>query len=88
MRRDYVFDLVLHQIELNDTSIDKGLLAVTGNFRGEDFLITSSRIDVSEFKEGRSIEFRTDNADLQTELLEKPLKFNLKSGEGHPIGGY
>lgn len=88
MRRDYVFDLVLHQITLNDKSIDKSLLAVTANFRGEDFEITSSRIDVTDFKEGRSIEFKADNVELQTELVEKPLRFGIRNGEGNPIGEF
>lgn len=86
MRRDYTFDLVLHQISLQDQSIDKGLLAVTANFRGEDFEITSSRIDVSDFKEGRSIEFKADDIELSTELSEKPLKFSVRSGQGSKIG--
>lgn len=88
MYRDYVFDLVLHQISLQDKSINQTLLAITANFRGEDFQITSSRIDVTDFKEGRSIEFRADNVDLQSELVEKPLKFAIKSGDGKPIGNF
>lgn len=88
MRRDYVFDLVLHQISLQDKTINKTLLAITANFRGEDFQITSSRIDVTDFKEGRSIEFKTDNVELQRELVEKPLRFAIKSGDGKPIGNF
>lgn len=81
MYRNYIFDLVLHKISIHDEDTNKDFLSVTANFLGEDFEITSSRINSTEFKEGRSIEFKAKSNDLSAELAEKPLSFSIRNGD-------
>lgn len=75
----YIFDIIVVRI---DTPMqrydDPNLFAVDVNYNNVSLSITASRINVAEFRSGRSYEFESTPDDLRADMEASPLKLTVK----------
>ncbi|XP_058987449.1 uncharacterized protein LOC131806792 [Musca domestica] len=80
----YIVDIIVIRLEISDKDAkqlvdkDPSLLVVEATFNREDLKITSSRINVIEFKSGKSFEFIENPSVLKDDLMKNKLKLKIK----------
>lgn len=84
----FVFDIIVVRVDVpNETFAKPDLLTVDVKFNNVDLKITSSRINVVEFRSGRSYEFIDTPLNLKEQLKKQPLALAVKY-EDRVIGKY
>ncbi|XP_073816574.1 uncharacterized protein [Musca autumnalis] len=82
----YIVDIIVIRLEISDKDAkqlvdkDPSMLVVEATFNKEDLKITSSRINVIEFKSGKSFEFIENPSVLKDDLMKNNLKLKIKYG--------
>ncbi|XP_065360794.1 uncharacterized protein LOC135954531 [Calliphora vicina] len=85
--RGFLFDIIVVRLDIpNKTINDTSKLLVDANFNGNNIRLTSSRINVLDFKAERSLEFVANPLALKTELSSNPLR--LKVTDAPTVLGY
>lgn len=75
----FIFDVIIVRIDAPNYQFeDQTLLKVEINFNNIPLTITSSRINVVEFRSGRSYEFEADPNDLKNDLLQIPMSLSVE----------
>lgn len=78
----FIFDVIVVRVDAPNNQLeDANLLAVDCVFNNVSLKITSSRINVVDFRSGRSYEFDSDPEDLKSDLANNPLHLVLKYNE-------
>ncbi|KNC28215.1 hypothetical protein FF38_14136 [Lucilia cuprina] len=79
--RGFLFDIIVVRLDIpNMTISDTSKLLVDATFNGNNITITSSRINVLDFKAQRSFEFDANPMDLKSDLSKNPLRFKVMDG--------
>ncbi|XP_037824353.1 uncharacterized protein LOC119612613 [Lucilia sericata] len=85
--RGFLFDIIVVRLDIPNKTIDEtSKLLVDATFNGNNISITSSRINVLDFKAERSFEFVANPLDLKADLSKNPLRFKVT--EGATVIGY
>lgn len=75
----FMFDLIVVRVDCPKENFENPKnLSVDVNFKNVDLQITSSRINVVEFRAGRSYEFEEKPSALQQNLQKNTLKLTVK----------
>ncbi|XP_075148562.1 uncharacterized protein LOC142222344 [Haematobia irritans] len=80
----YILDIIVVRLDISDKDAKKTMdndsttLVVEATFNREELQITSSRINVVEFKSGRSFEFVENPHTLKEDLANNKLKLKIK----------
>lgn len=83
----YIFDIIIVRLDISDNDVkqavdtDPRLLMVEATFNKDELRITSSRINVVEFKSGKSFEFVENPSVLKDDLSKNKLKLKIKHND-------
>lgn len=77
--RGFLFDIIVVRLDIpNRTINDSSKLSVDANFNGNNITLTSSRINVLDFKAERTFEFVANPLALKAELSRNPLTLKVQ----------
>ncbi|CAD6992206.1 unnamed protein product [Ceratitis capitata] len=75
----YIFDIIVVRIDTATQRFDDpNLFTVDVNYNNVSLSITASRINVAEFRSGRSYEFDSTPDELRSDMETNPLKLTVK----------
>lgn len=75
----YIFDIIVVRIDTPMQKFDDpNLFTVDVNYNNVSLSITASRINVAEFRSGRSYEFESSPDELRADMEARPLKLTVK----------
>ncbi|XP_067619783.1 uncharacterized protein [Eurosta solidaginis] len=78
MAAGYIFDIIVVRIDTPAQRFDDpNLFTVDVNYNNVSLNITASRINVAEFRSGRSYEFESSPDDLRNDMENNPLKLTV-----------